>query len=76
MSSSNNPLTLPTQAPRRTKALNIRLSEQEREAVEKSTRTQLANFLSEQQLKKYDVLSEHPQMRRRPGRDGEREKKE
>ncbi|MBZ0099553.1 MAG: hypothetical protein K8F30_10735 [Taibaiella sp.] len=34
MSSSNNPLTLPTQAPRRTKALNIRLTEQERETVE------------------------------------------
>ncbi|MBZ0305727.1 MAG: hypothetical protein K8I82_06635 [Anaerolineae bacterium] len=35
MSSSQNPLTLPSKEPRRKKALNIRLSEQERHAVEK-----------------------------------------
>jgi hypothetical protein len=50
--------------------------QQEREAAQKSTRTELAKVLSEQQLKKYDVLSERPQMRRRAARDSEREKKE
>lgn len=40
MNSTNNPLTLPTQAPRLTKTLNIRLSEQERDAVEHLAETQ------------------------------------
>jgi hypothetical protein len=45
--------------------------QQEREAARKATRTQLANVLNEQQLKKYDVLSERPQ--RRVGRVHDRE---
>ena len=34
MSNNANPLTLPTQEPRRTKSLNMRLSEEERAAVD------------------------------------------
>ena len=35
MSNNVNPLTLPTREPRRTKSLNMRLSETERAAVDK-----------------------------------------
>lgn len=35
MSNNSNPLTLPTQEPRRTKSLNMRLSEAERAAVDR-----------------------------------------
>jgi transposase-like protein len=35
MSNSNNPLTLPTCEPRRTKTLNMRLSEAERDSVDR-----------------------------------------
>lgn len=35
MTSNNNPLTLPTREPRRTKSLNMRLSEAERAAVDR-----------------------------------------
>jgi hypothetical protein len=37
--------------------------EQERQAARKATRDELAKVLSEQQLKKLDVLTEHPPMR-------------
>ena len=49
--------------------------QQEREAAQKATRTQLANVLNEQQLKKYDVLSERPQRRAARVRDREGEPK-
>ena len=35
MNTTTNPLTLPTREPRRTKSLNMRLSETERAAVDK-----------------------------------------
>jgi transposase-like protein len=35
MTSNTNPLTLPTREPRRTKSLNMRLSETERAAVDR-----------------------------------------
>lgn len=35
MTNTTNPLTLPTREPRRTKSLNMRLSETERAAVDK-----------------------------------------
>lgn len=35
MTNNSNPLTLPTREPRRTKSLNMRLSETERAAVDK-----------------------------------------
>jgi hypothetical protein len=37
--------------------------QKEREAAQAATRTQLSKILSEQQLKKFDVLTERPQMR-------------
>jgi hypothetical protein len=37
----------------------------QREAAQKETRTQLEKILSEQQLKKFDVLTEHPPLRQR-----------
>jgi hypothetical protein len=46
--------------------------QQEREAAQKATRTQLATILNEQQLKKYDVLNERPHRRGR----GERANKQ
>lgn len=39
--------------------------QKEREAAQAATRTQLAKVLSEQQLKKFDVLNERPAMRAR-----------
>jgi hypothetical protein len=38
--------------------------DKEREAAKAATRTQLAKILSEQQLKKFDVLTEQPPQRR------------
>jgi hypothetical protein len=40
MSNNNNPLTLPTREPRRTKTLNMRLSEAERTAVDRLAEVQ------------------------------------
>ena len=40
MSNNANPLTLPTRAPRRTKSLNMRLSETERAAVDRLAEVQ------------------------------------
>jgi hypothetical protein len=44
--------------------------QQEREAAQQETRAQLAKLLSEQQLKKFEVLTERPQMRK--GRRGDK----
>ncbi|KAB2902372.1 MAG: hypothetical protein F9K27_17110 [Anaerolineae bacterium] len=40
MTNNTNPLTLPTREPRRTKSLNMRLSETERAAVDKLAEVQ------------------------------------
>ena len=37
--------------------------QKERDAAQKETRTKLSKVLSEQQLKKFDVLTERPAMR-------------
>jgi hypothetical protein len=42
----------------------------ERETARQTTRVELAKILSEQQLKKFDVLTEHPPMRRGKHRSG------
>ena len=47
--------------------------QQDRAAAQQSTRAELANVLNQQQLKKYDVLSERPKMR---ARRAQRDKKE
>jgi len=43
--------------------------QQEREAAKQATRAQLEKLLSEQQLKKFDVLTERGPMRRKPRGD-------
>lgn len=47
--------------------------QKEREAAQTATRAQLAKILSEQQLKKFDVLNEHPPMRARGQRGGKQQ---
>ena len=49
--------------------------QQEREAAQKATRTQLANILNAEQLKKYDVLTERPEGRGPRGKDAEKSSK-
>jgi hypothetical protein len=46
--------------------------QQEREAAQTAARAQLAKVLSEQQLKKFDVLNERPKMHVRRGPAGDR----
>lgn len=44
----------------------------QREAAKQETRAKLAKLLTEQQLKKFDVLTERPPMRRHARRGGDR----